>query len=294
MLHLDHDFDNDLDQCKKHLRFILSTSEEGLPGAQVNAKYKDIAGEGVPYKKFNFRSLKTFLQSIPDVCEIIRVSGGDMMVVGGETSETMERSPLTLSLTTPPTTPPMPTGTVLITSDLDKYKKYLMSILLDNKEGVNGGQLNAKYKDLVGESLPYKMSGSLKTFLQSIPDVCKITTMKGGEMMVVGVDSESDADSDEVEDYLMLSSNKNPVIDIEDDSDTEDSASLQCLLVSSRERATGLYHQNEELRAVLANNALTWLLRPVTPRQSPTLNISQVEVFLRKYYSSPDSDSDEQ
>ena len=92
----------------------------------------------------------------------------------------------------------------------------------------------------------------------------------------------------------MLSSNKNPVIDIEDDSDTEDSASLQCLLVSSRERCTGLYRQNEELRAVLANNALTWLLRPVTPRQSPTPNISQVEVFLRKYASSPDSDSDEQ
>ena len=79
---------NDLDKCKKCLSSILSSNKGGLPGAMLVSKYKDMFGESVPYRKFNFSSLKTFLQSIPDVCRIITMKGGEMMVVGVETPET--------------------------------------------------------------------------------------------------------------------------------------------------------------------------------------------------------------
>ena len=78
---------SDLDKCKKYLRSILLASKGGVPGAQVVAKYKDIVGESVPYRRFNFNSLEEFLQSIPDVCRIT-VRGREVMVVGVETPET--------------------------------------------------------------------------------------------------------------------------------------------------------------------------------------------------------------
>ena len=78
---------SDLDKCKKYLRSILLASKGGVPGAQVVAKYKDIVGESVPYRRFNYNSLETFLQSIPDVCRIT-MRGGEVMVVGVETPET--------------------------------------------------------------------------------------------------------------------------------------------------------------------------------------------------------------
>ena len=78
---------SDLDKCKKYLRSILLASKGGVPGAQVVAKYKDIVGESVPYRRFNYNSLETFLQSIPDVCRI-ELRGRDVMVVGVETPET--------------------------------------------------------------------------------------------------------------------------------------------------------------------------------------------------------------
>ena len=78
---------SDLEKCKKYLRSILLASKGGVPGAQVVAKYKDIVGETVPYRKFNFASLETFLRSIPDVCKIT-VRGGEVIVVGVETPET--------------------------------------------------------------------------------------------------------------------------------------------------------------------------------------------------------------
>lgn len=78
---------NDLEKCKKYLRSILLANKGGVPGAQVMARYKDIVGESVPYRKFNFSNLENFLRSIPDVCRIT-VRGRDVMVVGVETPET--------------------------------------------------------------------------------------------------------------------------------------------------------------------------------------------------------------
>ena len=69
---------SDLEKCKKFLRSILLASKGGVPGAQVVAKYKDIVGESVPYRRFNYNSLETFLQSIPEVCRI--VTRGDINV----------------------------------------------------------------------------------------------------------------------------------------------------------------------------------------------------------------------
>ena len=78
---------SDLDKCKKYLRSILLASKGGVPGAQVVSKYKEMVGETVPYRRFNFTSLETFLQSIPDVCRIT-MRGREVIVVGVETPET--------------------------------------------------------------------------------------------------------------------------------------------------------------------------------------------------------------
>ena len=75
-----------------------------------------------------------------------------------------------------------------MTSDLEKCKKYLRSILLASKGGVPGVQLVSKYRENTGDSIPYRSFGfsSLETFLQSIPEVCRIVT-RGREVMVEGV-----------------------------------------------------------------------------------------------------------
>ena len=77
---------------------------------------------------------------------------------------------------------------VTMTSDLEKCKKYLRSILLASKGGVPGVQLVSKYRENTGDSIPYRSFGfsSLETFLQSIPEVCRIVT-RGREVMVEGV-----------------------------------------------------------------------------------------------------------
>ena len=70
---------SDLDRCKKYLRGVLLAHKGGVPMTKIGAKYQDITGESVPYRRFNFNSLEAFLQSIPDVCSI-PVQDRDLMV----------------------------------------------------------------------------------------------------------------------------------------------------------------------------------------------------------------------
>ena len=72
---------------------------------------------------------------------------------------------------------------------VEKCKKFLRSILLSDKGGLIPINILAKdFKEGTGDSIPYRSFGfsSLETFLQSIPDVCRIVT-RGREVMVEGV-----------------------------------------------------------------------------------------------------------
>ena len=78
---------SDLDKCKKYLRSILLASKGGVPAGNVFESYKDMVGEGIPYRKFNYQTLEQFLQSMPDVCRIT-ARGRDIVVVGVANNET--------------------------------------------------------------------------------------------------------------------------------------------------------------------------------------------------------------
>ena len=82
---------SDLDRCKKYLRGVLLAHKGGVLISQIGAKYRDITGEFVPYRRLNFNSLDAFLLSIPDVCSISE-QDGDVRVnakgVGVGTPET--------------------------------------------------------------------------------------------------------------------------------------------------------------------------------------------------------------
>ena len=72
---------------------------------------------------------------------------------------------------------------------MEKCKKFLRSILLSDKGGLIPIDILVKdFKEGTGDSIPYRSFGfsSLETFLQSMPDVCRIVT-RGREVMVEGV-----------------------------------------------------------------------------------------------------------
>ena len=62
-------------------------SKGGVPAGNVFESYKDMVGEGIPYRKFNYQTLEQFLQSMPDVCRIT-ARGRDIVVVGVANNET--------------------------------------------------------------------------------------------------------------------------------------------------------------------------------------------------------------
>jgi len=77
----------ELDKCKKYLRSIFLAYKGGIPAEQVFEKYYDMVGDNIPYRQYNYNSLETFLQSIPDVCRIT-FRGRNVMVEGVATPET--------------------------------------------------------------------------------------------------------------------------------------------------------------------------------------------------------------
>ena len=74
---------SDLDRCKKYLRGVLLAHKGGVLRSQIVAKYQEITGESVPYRRFNFNTLDAFLQSIPDVCSVPEQNGDVMLYVKG-------------------------------------------------------------------------------------------------------------------------------------------------------------------------------------------------------------------
>ena len=85
----DLDFEiESFDRCKKKLRTILHMHEEfkggvGVLICQIADMYEDMNGESLPYRRFNFKSLEAFFQSIPDVCSISGHDGDGRVKIKG-------------------------------------------------------------------------------------------------------------------------------------------------------------------------------------------------------------------
>ena len=71
-----------LNNTKKFLRSALISSKGGLPAEQVYRDYRDLVGEGIPYRRLGYETLDSFLSAQPDVCRISRRPTGEVVVVG--------------------------------------------------------------------------------------------------------------------------------------------------------------------------------------------------------------------
>ena len=70
-----------LNQTKRFLRSALLSSKGGVPAAQVYHDYRELVGEGIPYRKLGYDSLESFLTSVPDVCRMTRRPNGEVVVI---------------------------------------------------------------------------------------------------------------------------------------------------------------------------------------------------------------------
>ena len=79
----------ELEKCKKYLRATLLASKGGILANKVYEMYQEQVGSGIPYRQFNYPSLETFLQSMPDVCRITcKGVNKDIYVEGVANSQT--------------------------------------------------------------------------------------------------------------------------------------------------------------------------------------------------------------
>merc|ERR1712029_1119937 len=54
-------------KTKKYLRSALLSTKGGVPAEQVYRDYRDLVGEGIPYRRLGYETLENFLTSVPDV-----------------------------------------------------------------------------------------------------------------------------------------------------------------------------------------------------------------------------------
>ncbi|KAL3890210.1 hypothetical protein ACJMK2_002683 [Sinanodonta woodiana] len=66
------DTDQQLKMVKSMLRATLISSKDGIPADTLLRDYEELTMEPLPFKSLGFSSLEEFIQSIPDVVEVIR------------------------------------------------------------------------------------------------------------------------------------------------------------------------------------------------------------------------------
>ena len=77
-----------LKETKILINSILTASENALSLGQLEAEYKMMENEYIPFKDFGFKSLLAFLQSCSDIVRIIHVGGtAQLLPVVGEESK---------------------------------------------------------------------------------------------------------------------------------------------------------------------------------------------------------------
>jgi len=72
---------NLLNKTKKYLRSALLSTKGGVSAEQVYRDYRDLVGEGIPYRRLGYETLENFLTSVPDVCKISRKPTGEVIVM---------------------------------------------------------------------------------------------------------------------------------------------------------------------------------------------------------------------
>ncbi|KAL3890208.1 hypothetical protein ACJMK2_002681 [Sinanodonta woodiana] len=70
------DTDQQLKMVKSMLRATLISSKDGIPADTLLRDYEELTMEPLPFKSLGFSSLEEFIQSIPDVVEVIRNADG--------------------------------------------------------------------------------------------------------------------------------------------------------------------------------------------------------------------------
>ena len=61
---------SELLQCKKYLRSTLIANKGGIRVSDLSRQYYQSVGEHIPYADFGFKTLESFLISVPDVCQL--------------------------------------------------------------------------------------------------------------------------------------------------------------------------------------------------------------------------------
>ena len=61
---------SELLQCKKYLRSTLIANKGGIRVSDLSRQYYQSVGEHIPYSDFGFKTLESFLISVPDVCQL--------------------------------------------------------------------------------------------------------------------------------------------------------------------------------------------------------------------------------
>ncbi|XP_014255922.1 tudor domain-containing protein 7A-like [Cimex lectularius] len=66
------------DRVISNLRACLISAQGGILSSRLNSDYQQLLGENIPYKQLGFKSLESFLESLPDIS--IRHKNGEMFV----------------------------------------------------------------------------------------------------------------------------------------------------------------------------------------------------------------------
>uniref|UniRef100_A0AAY4A2Q1 Tudor domain-containing protein 7B n=1 Tax=Denticeps clupeoides TaxID=299321 RepID=A0AAY4A2Q1_9TELE len=69
----------DAELVKKMLRAVLQPSKSGVPLSRLQAQYKEVTGELIPFKQMGHPTLDALLQSMPHVVQLERSRGGEVL-----------------------------------------------------------------------------------------------------------------------------------------------------------------------------------------------------------------------
>ena len=70
-----------LRKTKTYLRSTLLSHKGSIPITQLDRDYRELVGTFIPYSELQFPDLKSFLASLPDVCDV-DYDGGEVVVMG--------------------------------------------------------------------------------------------------------------------------------------------------------------------------------------------------------------------
>ncbi|XP_061107724.1 tudor domain-containing protein 7B [Conger conger] len=79
---------SDVELVKKMLRAVLQSNKNGVSLAQLQADFKDLTGDFIPYKQMGYTSLDAFLHSLSSVVKMERTARGEVICFATVCKET--------------------------------------------------------------------------------------------------------------------------------------------------------------------------------------------------------------